>query len=919
MDEQVRLAEALADRYRIEREIGAGGMATVYLAQDLRHDRNVAIKVLRPELAAVIGAERFLAEIKVTANLQHPHILPLHDSGESDGFLFYVMPFIEGESLRDRLERETQLSIEDAFQITQEVAYGLSHAHSLGIVHRDIKPANILLSGGHALVADFGIARAVTEAGGARLTETGLSLGTPHYMSPEQASGEREIDARSDEYALGCVLFEMLVGEPPHTGPNAQAVIAKVLTEPVPSVRKTRELVHPQADAAIGKALAKLPADRFATVQQFAEALQRAGSGAWDVSGSVVDPGVGRGRRVSWGATLAWSLVAALGASVATLLVWPSGGPSSSLDGPVRLVLDPRPADSLSIGAFQNESGSEVNALAISADGRSIAFVGRESGEMTTHLYLRSLDGFEAKRLPETESAASPFFSPDGEWLGFYSWSDRRLKKMPVTGGVPQVICACDPILSAHWGPDDLIVMDTPALQGLRVVPGSGGTPEEITSLDLHLEGAENFFGHPQFLPDGQHVLFTAWGGGSGTRRIALVSLESGERTTLLEEGWAPLFVESGHLVFQRMNQLWAAPFDLDTQEITGTPLPVVDSVFSAPFNSLTAVSANGTLVYAPGPVPDVETSIHWVERSGQHLRIPVESGTWTIMGPNLSPDGGRVAFAGPDPSGYSAGQTANRIWIHDIARGTTQPITDRGGTGDFWPIWTPDGRSVVFTSAVEEGGYGIFRIPADGSGPKENLYSGGAGGNAHSWVPENGDLIIQRWEAVDTGIDIWQVPMGGPGDAVPLVEGPASEFHPSLSPDGRWLAYVSDQSGQNEIYLSPYPGLDEVLQISTTGGMGPLWRSDSRELYFFRGSLENGYTATFMRVPIDDAPGSPEPILEVPSIMSVGLPYGKGYDVTPDGQRFLVAVNEQEFPLFLPDLRMVFNWFDELNVRFER
>jgi len=479
MDEQERLAEALADRYRIEREIGAGGMATVYLAHDLRHDRKVAIKVLRPELAAIIGADRFLAEIRVTANLQHPHILALHDSGESNGFLFYVMPFIEGESLRDRLDRETLLPIEDAFQIVQEVADGLGHAHDLGVVHRDIKPANILLSGGHALVADFGIARAVTEAGGSRLTETGLSLGTPHYMSPEQASGDQEVDARSDEYALGCVLYEMLVGEPPHTGPNAQAIITKVLTQPVPSVRKSRELVHPQADAAIGKALAKIPADRFASVQQFSEALRRSGTGAWDTGGSPLAEAGGKKGRRSWMTPLAWNLVGVLGAAVAGLLFWPSTGPSSSLDRPARLVLDLRPAETVSIGAFRTESNSEVKTLAISPDGRSIAFVGRESAEGNTHIYLRTLDGFEARRLPETESAGSPFFSPDGEWLGFYSWSDRRLKKMPVTGGVPQVVCTCDPILSAHWGPDDLIVMDTPTLQGLRVVPASGGTPDK--------------------------------------------------------------------------------------------------------------------------------------------------------------------------------------------------------------------------------------------------------------------------------------------------------------------------------------------------------------------------------------------------------------------------------------------------------
>jgi Tol biopolymer transport system component len=556
--------------------------------------------------------------------------------------------------------------------------------------------------------------------------------------------------------------------------------------------------------------------------------------------------------------------------------------------------------------------------LAISPDGRSVAFVGRESGEVNTHIYLRTLDGFEARRLPETESAGSPFFSPDGEWLGFYSWSDQRLKKMPVTGGVPQVLCACDPVLNAHWGPDDLIVMDSPGLQGLRIVPASGGTPEQLTTPDRHLEGAENYFGHPQFLPDGRHVLFTAFGGGGGTRRIALFSMESGERTTLLEEGWAPLFVESGHLVFQRMNQLWAVPFDPDKLEMAGTPLPVIDSVFSAPFSSLAAVSANGTLVYAPGPIPDPQTSMHWVERSGQHSRIPVESGTWTIRGPRLSPDGGRIVFAGPDPSGYSGGQTANRIWIHDIARETTQPITDRS-TGDFWPIWTPDGQSVVFTSGSAEGGYDLYRVPADGFGPRESIFEGGVLGNAHSWVPGSDSLIIQGAADPDSAFDIWLLPMGGAGEPLPLIEGPANEVHPSLSPDGRWLAYASDQSGRYEIYLRRYPELDGIRQISNSGGMGPLWRSDSGELYFYQDSFEDGYAATFMRVPIDDVPGSPEPMFEVPSINSVGVPYGKGYDVTPDGRRFLVAVNEQEFPWFLPDLRVVFNWFEELNARFER
>ena len=283
-DQLERLKTVLADRYAIEHELGVGGMATVYLAEDLKHRRKVAIKLLHPELAAVIGAERFLREIEIAAGLTHPHILPLHDSGQADGLLYYVMPYVEGESLRDRLNRETQLSLEDTLQIAHEVADGLSHAHSHGVVHRDIKPENILLSGAHALIADFGIAKAITAAGGARLTETGLSLGTPEYMSPEQASGDQRLDARSDLYALGCVVYEMLAGEPPHTGPTAQAILSKVLSQPVPSLREVRETVPAAVEQVLAKALAKLPADRFATVAQFSEMLKRASSPGAEVS-----------------------------------------------------------------------------------------------------------------------------------------------------------------------------------------------------------------------------------------------------------------------------------------------------------------------------------------------------------------------------------------------------------------------------------------------------------------------------------------------------------------------------------------------------------------------------------------------------------------------------------------------------------
>ena len=277
-DPITRLNAALEGRYRVERELGEGGMATVYLAQDLRHERKVALKVLKPELAAVVGAERFLAEIKTTANLQHPHILPLHDSGEADGFLFFVTPYIEGDTLRDKIDREKQLSIEEALRITEDVASALDYAQKNGVVHRDIKPGNILRSAeGEPTVADFGIALAVAQAGGGRVTETGLSVGTPHYMSPEQATGDRDVDPRTDVYALGCVLYEMLVGDPPYQGSTAQAVLAKILTDPAPAPTKVRLSIPPNVDAAIRKALEKLPADRFASAQELRRGSGRSG------------------------------------------------------------------------------------------------------------------------------------------------------------------------------------------------------------------------------------------------------------------------------------------------------------------------------------------------------------------------------------------------------------------------------------------------------------------------------------------------------------------------------------------------------------------------------------------------------------------------------------------------------------------
>ncbi|MCH7716758.1 MAG: serine/threonine protein kinase, partial [Gemmatimonadetes bacterium] len=391
-----KLTTALADRYKIERHLGEGGMANVYLAEDLKHHRKVAVKVLRPELAAVLGAERFVQEIETTANLQHPHILPLHDSGDADGFLYYVMPFIDGETLRDKLNRETQLGIEEAVSITTAIADALDYAHRNNVIHRDIKPENILLHDGRPMVADFGIALAVSAAAGGRMTETGMSLGTPHYMSPEQATAEKDLTNRSDIYSLGCVLYEMLTGDPPHTGSSAQAILMKIVTEDVQPVTELRKSVPPHVAAATGKALEKLVADRFATAKEFAEALTNPAfmlpvTQATAVAGASAS---GPWNRLSIATT-------ALATLLAVVALWGWLRPASeSQKHPVRFAMTPPPDQ-----RFSNTTGTDV---AFSPDGWRFVYRGRSASG--TQLYVRAIDELEARPIPGTEGAIQPFF-----------------------------------------------------------------------------------------------------------------------------------------------------------------------------------------------------------------------------------------------------------------------------------------------------------------------------------------------------------------------------------------------------------------------------------------------------------------------------------------------------------------------------
>ena len=441
-DAITRLNAALEGRYAIDRELGEGGMATVYLADDLKHERKVALKVLKPELAAVVGAERFLAEIKTTANLTHPHILPLHDSGEADSFLFYVMPYVEGETLRDRIKREKQLPVDEAVGIATAVANALDYAHPHKVIHRDIKPANILIQDGEPVVSDFGIALAVGAGGGDRLTETGLSLGTPYYMSPEQATGDQPVGSSTDTYALGSVLYEMLAGEPPYPGTTTQAVLGKIIAGKPVSAREHRSSVPVNVDAAIRCAIEKLPADRFTSAQEFVRAL--------------ADPGFRHGEAevMAWGATSSRWRTLAIGASCAlgvlTLWTWLRPSIPEASTTVIQRTVIPVPA-----GQQLSIPHGQAFPFALSPDGSVLVYAGVREGR--TSLYLRPMDSFESAELVGTEGARQPFFSWDGTQIGFFA--NRQLQRVPVDGGAPFQIAEVQGVpRGASWGPNDTIV-----------------------------------------------------------------------------------------------------------------------------------------------------------------------------------------------------------------------------------------------------------------------------------------------------------------------------------------------------------------------------------------------------------------------------------------------------------------------------
>ncbi len=902
-----RLTTSLVDRYRLERELGAGGMATVYLAEDLRHHRRVAVKVLRPELAAIIGAERFLAEIRTTANLQHPHILPLFDSGEADGFLFYVMPYVEGESLRDRLRRETQLPIADAVRIASEVAAALDYAHRHGVVHRDIKPENILLHDGQALVADFGIALALTSAGtgsGSRMTETGMSLGTPHYMSPEQAMGEREITGRSDIYALGAVLYEMLVGEPPFTGPSVQAIVAKVLTEEPRPLLPKRHTIPPHLEAVVLTSLEKLPADRYATAGEFLAALRD--TTATRAHSTVALPAAARRR--DWRRRIAVPALA-LAALLAGLAAWLAFRPAT------------RPVvQRYGLALPVNE---EVRGLfAISPDGQQIVY--RGPGPGGSQLWIKAHDRADAVPLPGTDGGVRYFtFSPDGASIAFVD-NSRQVRRLPLTGGAAVTLADSASGNGLAWLDDGTVVYGRLGTRGLWRVPAVGGTPTMIFAGDTTPAIM------PKALPGSRALLFTLCRGGTcGVQQeIWSIDLKTGRARSLLKGVASGEYSASGHLVYVRRDgAMFAVPFDPATAEMKGTPIPVLDSVMLIGSGTipLFSLSRGGTLVMRPGTTDAAPSyEMVWVDRTGRET--PIDS-SWTfrmaVFGANagwsLSPDGTRLAIG-------LATDAGDDIWVKRLPTGPVSRVSF-DTAAEFRPRWMPDGRSLSFTSTRGAAmgnatGARLYRRAADATGSDSLLLDINTPVFEAQWTRDAKSLVLRMGGTVNLvgGRDISLYRPGVDSAPVPLLASPQfDESAAAVSPDGRWIAYQSNEAGREDVYLRPFPGVDAgKRQVSTSGGTAPIWAPNGRELLFVNSNRD------MMSVAV--APGGELSLGEPKRLFHMGdrlyLTPTENYtpfDISPDGQRFIMArqiadASRPELPVIVAE-----NWFEELRARMKR
>jgi serine/threonine protein kinase len=876
--------------YEIMATIGAGGMGEVYRAADTNLKRHVAIKVL-PD--AVAGDEerlvRFQREAEVLALLNHPNISQIYGLERSNGVTALVMELVEGPTLADRISHGA-IPLPDALPIAKQIAEALEAAHDLGIVHRDLKPANIKIRPeGTVKVLDFGLAKAgaagadghavqlmnaPTVSSPEIATTPGVILGTAAYMAPEQAKG-RPADRRADMWAFGCVLYEMLTGQPAFSGENVTEVLAAVVRDE-PDCSGLPKATPPAIETLIRRCLKKDPRQRLADASAARLDLDDALTGR---AGASEDEPRGRRRRHAPFAVPLLIGVTLLAGSILGWTLRPQTPPSSGI--PARLEISLPPGDQLDL--FYNN-------VALSPDGRTVAYVASHEG--VSRLYVRPLDSFEVSPLAGTDGAFHPFFSPDARWLGFFAQG--KMKKIRVGGGAVQAIVDAGPNGGASWGADGTIVYAPSAITGkagLARVSDEGGEPTVVTTPDV----AKGEYNHryPQILPGGRAVLFTSLSGfGWDESRVEAVRLDTGERRLLVRGGHTGRYVPGGHLLYYRAGAIYAVRFDPDRLEVYGeSPVAIADDALgnSGIVGAPLAISDKGSVAYVPAPAGrrQLERRLMWTDRQGrlEPLGAPVRNYSDR---PVVSPDGRRVAVV-------IVSGTAE-LWVYDLARASLTPLTsDRSSSAD--PVWTPDSRRLAYRNN-QTGSWSLYQRTVDGSEPEEPLTTGQVNETPWSWSPNGRVLAFERWSSA-TGRDIYTLSLDGDRKPRPFLASPAREGAPQFSPDGRWVAYVSDESGGFQVYVAPYPGPGRRWQISMDGGDAPQWNPKGGELFY-----ENGPQTMVVNVKTGTTFNAGKP-----RVLYVG-PLGR---VAPDGQRFLtnVGVVPSQPPR---TIRMILTGGNELN-----